>query len=189
VYTFLADSSPPTSAGDKPVAASLNQALSHVKRGSMAALTLTLLAAAADTGCLRAGKPDKDVLLGRLNAQLREEKFEQLYEGADGGLRYEWAKETFVRRMKVVVAKLKEIDPDLNLQRDSEAERDHGLETDPPYSMMACQRLEKGDKSVLVLHSWNEKGEFHDLSVIPLSEASKKYRIHGFNVSIGKETE
>jgi hypothetical protein len=159
---------------------SLNRLLSHAKAKRIILLTVALLAVAA-IGYLNFGKPSRERLIKDLNSQLREGKFEQLYEEADDLVRLNVTKERFVKRMKMAVTRLKTIDENLAFQRDVATE--DSLETrngdGESYSLFAFQKLEKGGKSVSVCFSWTRSGKFLDLWAIPTNGTSEEYRVLG----------
>jgi hypothetical protein len=165
------------------MSASLNQLLSNTKfKPVIIPIALLVLAVAS---YLIFSKPSKERLIKNLTAQLREEKFEQLYEEADDFVRLNVTKEKFVQRMKIAVAKLKAIDENLNFQRDMETEKSmkeimKGINEDAESSLItAYQKLEKDGKSVLVTFHWTTKGNFFDIDAIPTQGTSEEYRVHG----------
>ena len=123
-------------------------------------------------GYLISSKPDKDKLIKNLNAQLKAETFEQLYEEADDSIHLDVTKERFVKRMKIAATKLKAIDENLTFQRDLEMESWTG-HADGPYSLAAYQKLEKDGKAVTVCFNWTTDGRFRDVSVLPSQELLK----------------
>ena len=159
---------------------SLNQLLSHVKARPIILLPVALLAVAV-IGYLIFSKPSKERLIKNLNSQLREEKFEQLYEEADDFVRLNVTKEKFVKRMKMAITKLKTIDENLAFQRDIATEKSMGTINgeDESLSLTAFQKLEKEGKSVLVSFTWTGKGKFFDLWVMPTQGTSEEYRVLG----------
>src|SRR5687768_16727321 len=95
---------------------SLTQLLSRAKARPIILLPVALVVAVV--GHLIFSKPSKERLIKNLNSQLREEKFEQLYEEADDSVHLNVTKERFVKRLKMAVTKLKTIDQNLNFQTD-----------------------------------------------------------------------
>lgn len=154
---------------------SLNQLLSN-KRILLIPIALLVIFI---SGYLSVARPSKEKLLKRLNSQLREEKFGELYEDAGDMLHSNVTKEEFIRRMKVATAKLKSIDADLNFQRDEHWERFlESLRDNPSGLIRGVQTLEKNDKSVSVIYYWNSKAEFSGLSVSPTSGTSEDYNVY-----------
>src|SRR5262249_25951390 len=135
---------------------SLTQLLSHSRARSILLLPVALLVIAI-VGHLIFTKPSKERLIKNLNSQLKEEKFEQLYEEADDSVHLNVTKERFVKRMKMAVTKLKTIDPNLNFQTDTSLE--NGFLGDD-LLIRSVHELEKGDKSVSVLFHWDVNGKF-----------------------------
>jgi hypothetical protein len=170
------------------MSASLNQLFSNKKvRPAIILIALLMLAVA---GCLIFSKPSKERLLKNLSAQLREEKFEQLYEDADDSVRLNVAKEKFVQRMKKAATKLKEIDGDLNFQRDDETEEMMKASRDDSTQISTFQMLKKDGKSVLVAFYWTNKGKFSDIWAIPTQGTSEEYGVLGVSgkyYSIGSQ--
>lgn len=124
---------------------------------------------------------DTDRLLTRFNAQLKEEKFEELYDESSDHLHLNVAREEFVRRMKVAVGKLKSIDPELAFQtgRELETEIFGRSENDGSDHLMRLQRLKKNDVSVGMLVYWDKGGifpKFTDFGVIATGEDAHKYQ-------------
>jgi hypothetical protein len=154
---------------------SLTRLLSRAKARPIILLPVALLVVAL-VGHLIFSKPSKERLIKNLNSQLREEKFEQLYEEADDSVRLNVTKERFVKRMKMTVTKLKTIDQDLNFQRDTSME--NGFLGDD-LLIRSVQELEKGDKSVSMLVHWDVDGKFFDMSVLPNSGTSEEFRVIG----------
>jgi len=120
--------------------------------------------------------PSKQALADKLNSQLREEKFAQLYDEADDMLRRNVTKEKFIQRMKVAESKLKAIDEKLDFKRDLEAEK--GFPDGRPV-ILVLQKLGTGNKSVLVMSHWNTKGQFFNLAVLPEPGTSEEFGVHG----------
>ena len=154
---------------------SLNQLLSHAKARPIILLPVVLVVVAT-TGYLIFSKPTKETLVKNLTAQLREEKFEQLYEDADDSLRLNVTKERFVKRMRMAVTKLKAIDRDLNFQTDTVMEM--ALQGDD-LLIRSVQKLEKDRKSVSVLIHWDTEGNFHEMSISPYQGTSEEYGVLG----------
>ena len=159
---------------------SLTQLLSHAKARPIILLLVALLVVAV-VGHLIFSKPSKERLIKNLNSQLREEKFEQLYEEADDFVHLNVTKEKFVKRMKMAITKLKTIDENLAFQRDIATEKSIGTlnGNDESLLLTAFQKLEKDGKSVSVCFNWTGKGKFFDLWVMPTQETSQEYRVLG----------
>jgi hypothetical protein len=168
---------------------SLNQLLSQAKARPIILLPVALLAVAV-LGYLVFSKPSKERLIKNLNAQLRAEKFEQLYEEADDSVHLNVTKEKFVKRMKMTVTKLKSIDETLAFQRDLETEKWTGHGDRESSLLAAFQKLEKDGKSVTVCFDWTSKGKFLDLWVLPTQGTSEEYRVLGVSAqhySVGNQ--
>jgi hypothetical protein len=158
---------------------SLNRFLSNMKSRPVILIPIVLLAIAVSTFWI-ASKPSKEKLIKKLNSQLREDKFEQLYEEASDNLHLNVTKEQFVQRMKKAVLKLKAIDKNLNLQRDIETEKMMKITGDDESILItAFQKLEMDGKSVLVAFYWTPKGNFSDIQVFPNPGTSEEYRVYG----------
>lgn len=159
---------------------SSNRWLSSLRNKPIILISIFLLTASLST-YLTPAKPSKERLMKNLNSQLKEEKFEQLYEEASDLLRLNVDKEKFITRMKIAAAKLKAIDGNLAFQRDIETEKRIRAITEDDESVLLTvyQRLEKDNKSVLVSVSWTSKGKFLDLSVLPTQGTSEEYRVYG----------
>lgn len=165
---------------------SLTQLLSRAKARPIILLPVALLVVAV-VGHLIFSKPSKERLIKNLNSELREEKFEQLYEEADDSVRLNVTKERFVKRMKMAVTKLKAIDENLNFQKDTA--REMGFLGDDPL-IRSVQELENGDKSVSVLVHWDVDGKFFDMSVLPNPGTSEEFRVLGVSAksySVGNQ--
>ena len=160
------------------MSATLNRILPNANSRSIIVTLIALLIVAASSYWL-ARRPSKEVLIWRLNSQLREGQFEQLYDEAAERLRSNVTKGKFIQRMKTAVAKLKAIDPDLNFQRDREWERSINPSGDESFLISAYQRLRKGDEFLLVNFNWDTEGEFFELVVFPSAETLEEYRVHG----------
>ena len=124
-------------------------------------------------------RPNKELLIKDLNARLRDEKFEQLYEEADDSVRLNVTKERFVKRMKMTVAKLKALDANLVFERDRMTEKWMGRDGPVYYSIATIQKLKKDGKSVTVCFTWSEEGAFFDLSVHPSHGTSQEFAVPG----------
>lgn len=159
---------------------SLNRLLSSMKNKPVLFIPILLLAATVSI-YLIPSRPSKERLIKNLNSQLREEKFEPLYEEASDLLHLNVTKETFIKRMKIAVAKLKAIDENLAFQRDIETENSIKAitENDESVLLVAYQKLEKEGKSASVCFSWTNEGKFSDLSVLPTQETSEEYQVYG----------
>lgn len=122
-------------------------------------------------------------MLTRFNSQLREEKFEDIYDEASDSVHLNVNKEEFVRRMKVAVGKLKSIDKELAFQtgREIEWEVFGHSEYDDSSQFRRVQKLEKENISVGMLVYWENSGlfpKFNDFAVVG-GEYSQKYRTPG----------
>ena len=126
---------------------------------------------------------DTGRMLTKFNSQLKEEKFEELYDESSETVHLNVTKEEFVRRMKVAVRKLKNIDQDLNFQTGEHIEREIFLaEEDNTYSFRSVQKLEKDNISAVISIYWQNSGifpKFSDFNVITQSEYSEKYGTPG----------
>ncbi|HEX8709431.1 MAG TPA: hypothetical protein VF723_14395 [Pyrinomonadaceae bacterium] len=159
------------------MSASLNQLRSNTKFKPIIILIALLVLTVASY--LIFSKPSTERLIKNLTVLLREEKFEQLYQEAEDSVRLNVTKEKFVQRMKIVVAKLKAIDEDLNFQRDDEAERMMKASRDDSIQISAFQRLGKDNKAVLVSFYWTNEGNFRDMWVLPEAGTSEEYQVYG----------
>ena len=177
-----------------------NQLLSHAKARPIIFLSAAALLVVAVIGYLIFSKPSKERLIQNLNAQLRTEKFEQLYENADDSVHLNVDKEKFVKRMKMALTKLKAIDEKLAFQRDVATEtliRDARegpsgtiIYGDESSFLTAYQKLEKNGKSAIVCFNWSTKGKFMDLWVLPTQGTSEEYRVLGVSAkqySVGNQ--
>jgi hypothetical protein len=178
---------------------SLSQLLSRAKTRPLILLAVALLVVAV-IGYLLFSKPSKERLIQNLNAELRAEKFEQLYEEADDSVHLNVDKEKFVKRMKMALTKLKAIDENLAFQRDGATEtliRDARegpsgkiIYGDESLVLTAFQKLEKEGKSAIVCFNWSSKGKFMDLWVLPTQGTSEEYRVLGVSAkhySVGNQ--
>jgi len=161
--------------------ASLNRphASERARAATLFAAALLLLPAFA--GCQLFGRPSKERLIEDLNAQLREGKFEEVYDEANDSIHSNVTRERFVQRMKIAVSKLKSIDENLAFQRDSATEkilRDVDA-YDDSLVLMVFQTLEKDGKSVSVGYAWTNKGKFFDLWVSPNPGTAAEYEVLG----------
>jgi hypothetical protein len=125
---------------------------------------------------LVAHKPNKADLVATLTSRLREEKFEQLYDDTWENVRLNVTKQKFVERMKIAVGKMKEIDQDLNFQKDISEEM---LLKSDSGRFVSAHKLQKDGKSVLVFFFWDENGGFSDLGVSPDEGTSDEYAVYG----------
>lgn len=154
---------------------SLTRLPSHI-RARLIILPPVALLVVAVVGNLIFSKPSKERLIQNFNSQLREEKFEQLYEEADDSIRLNVTKERFVKRMRMAVAKLKAIDENLDFQKDTA--REMGFLSEDPL-IRCVQELENGDKSVSMLVHWDVDGKFFEMTVLPNPGTSEEFRVIG----------
>lgn len=138
----------------------------------------------------RSYQSNTDRLFARFSEQLKEERFEEIYNESSDTMRVSVTKEEFVGRMKVAAAKLKEIDRDLSFRRDKEAEdfidrvRLNSEGEISPTLLKTYQILEKENKSVLVMVYWDNTGffpKFNDLSVQLKDKTPEYYAVKGIN--------
>jgi|GEM_PF-6885756 len=157
-----------------------NCLLSYMKNNSLIPISVFLLTATVSIYLIPV-KPNKERLIKNLNSQLKEEKFEQLYEEACDLLRLNVTKEKFIKRMRIAAARLKAIDGNLAFQRDLETEKSIRWITDDDESVLltAYQTLERNGKSVTVSISWTSEGKFFDLCVLPTRGTSQEYQVYG----------
>jgi hypothetical protein len=140
---------------------------------SIAMIPIILLTFATS---LITSKPDKQKLVKELTSQLREERFEELYEGASSSLHLNVTKEKFIQRMKIAVTKMKAIDENLNFRRDLEMEE--GFQAHE-LSILSIQELKKDGKSASVLIHWDTDGSFRDIRVFPTEGTAIEYAVYG----------
>lgn len=85
-------------------------------------------------------------LVERLNSQIRDEKFENIYdESSDSAKRYKYSKEQFIERLKKVREKMKEIDESLVFQRLENRCGDEGVYRDDNF---ACRFIEANGQRI-----------------------------------------
>lgn len=136
-----------------------------------------------------------DRLLARLIQQMKEERFEELYDESDGLVKKNVGKNEFVRRMRDAVGKLKEIDPHLNFQKNPFLDS----LIKPHYLGMstAVAKLENENYSVVLIASWQTNSlstGFKDIVIQPGKNSSQfaSYGITYKNISYeegsGKKT-
>lgn len=165
---------------------SLTQLLSHQKARLIILLPVVLVAFVI-AGHFIFSTPSKESLIKNVKSQLREEKFEQLYEEAADSVHFNVTKERFVKRMKMAVTKLKAIDENLNFQTDTATEMGF---PDSDLLIRSVQNLGQGEKSVSVLFHWDAKGKFYDMSVMPNPGTSEEFRVIGVSAkyySVGNQ--
>lgn len=124
---------------------------------------------------------DEQRLLAIFNLQLKEEKYEEIYDNSANAAKRGATKEEFVKRMKDAVKKLKDIDSDLNIQYDSEWT--HLIASDNQENgdfIQSFQSLDKDGKSVEIGVSWSVeqlRPKLYDFYVLPKNEDSKSYEV------------
>jgi hypothetical protein len=130
-------------------------------------------------------KNNPDRLFAALKQQLEEQRFEEVYDESGDLMHLNVTKEQFVVRMTDVVSKLKEIDENLNFQRDKATEAIvNGTGSQDSPLIMVIQTLEKDNKSVAVMAIWRKQAqltEFFDLAVLPKNSASKEFAVTGIS--------
>jgi hypothetical protein len=122
---------------------------------------------------------NKASLVKKLNSQIREEKFSELYDQSADIVSLNVTKEQFVNRMKILVRKLKSVDETLNFQDSPEWESNFSNSPDDQIIMRAFQTLGKDGKEVLIAYYWDSEGKFWDLWVNPINGTSQEYDVPG----------
>lgn len=156
--------------------ASQSLLLSTLKDRRLHVLLVLLLVAGV---YLLFSKPNKDRLVEKLNSQIREEKFGEIYDEAWDNLPLNVTKEQFISRMKAAVSKMKAIDADLNFQRDREFEHDMFFAGEGAETLTVYQRLRKDGRGALISFVWTSKGEFMDIQLQPTLETPREYFVSG----------
>ena len=121
-----------------------------------------------------------DRLLTRFNSQIKEGKFEQLYEESSDSFHLNVTKEEFVHRMKIAVGKLKNLDANLDFKTEKQIEWEYfgKDEYDDSTQFRRIQKLEKDNVSAVILVYWENEGvfpKFNNFAVIVGNEHSQKY--------------
>ena len=124
-------------------------------------------------------RPSKDEMIERVVSRLRGGRVVVLYEEGGAVLHSNVAKEKFVRRMEVAVARMKAIDERLNFKRDADAEQVLLRSDDDSQATSAAERLEEGGNFATVLLNWDSEGKFLDLSVLPYGNTPQEYAVLG----------
>lgn len=122
--------------------------------------------------------PRTDTLVENLNARLREESFDELYEQSSDHLHLNVRREQFVSRMKAVSARLKSVDGSLTFRRDPATEGflDSSRLTDNSFMRLAVRQVGDKPHGFTLLMYWDGKGRFETLTVIPLAGDSADNR-------------
>lgn len=127
---------------------------------------------------------DTDRMLTRFNTQLKEEKFEEIYDESSASVHLNVTKEEFVRRMRIAAGKLKSIDRELAFQMEREIEKQYLGEIDNNgYGQFRrLQKLDKDGVSVVIGVFWDDKGifpKFNDFFVVTGDRDARKYATPG----------
>ena len=124
-------------------------------------------------------KPDKEALIQKLISQIREGRFEELYDQSSGAVPTSVTRMQFVQRMGVLVSKLKTIDVSLSFQKAPELENNFVGSGDSELLIRAFQKLEKDGKGVEIAFYLEGEGTFFDLWVSPKPGTPAEYKVPG----------
>jgi len=96
-------------------------------------------------------KEANDKAVEKLNAQVKAEKFEEIYNNSSEITRSTISKSEFVERMKKAVEKMKEVDKTLNWQK---IESEENFYKDNPVSETSVRKLAKNGKTIGIFIYW-----------------------------------
>lgn len=120
-----------------------------------------------------------DVLFSKLSEQLKNEKFEDLYSDSSDYVKTSLTKQQFVEKMKEAVSKMRQIDGNLDFQRDK------GWEQTTPRHFpeeqgfkFTIQKLTNNETSAFVTIYWNDKGffpKFENITISPSDDPNNNW--------------
>jgi|SRR5215831_10731161 len=137
--------------------------------------TLLIITVLISAGCYQTTSE----LALRLKYQLRDGRFDELYDESSDFLHANVSRAEFIRRMKIVATKFKAVDPTLNMERDANLEKGLFGSRDEETVRAAIYRLRKDDQSLTIMIDWDQNGKLWDLSAFPSDGLAEGCRIPG----------
>lgn len=116
-----------------------------MRRKNLKIILLLLAISALMTGCIY-HSIENPRFVERLNSQIRDEKFEDIYNESSGSAkRYKYSKEQFIGRLTMVREKMKEVDESLVFQKLENRCGDEGVYRDDNF---ACRFIEANGRRI-----------------------------------------
>lgn len=116
-----------------------------MRKENLKTILLLSVISALMTGCFYYSI-ENPKLVERLNSQIRDEKFEGIYnESSDAAKRYKYSKKQFIERLKLVREKMKEVDESLVFQRIENRCGDESVYRDDNF---ACRFIEANGRRI-----------------------------------------
>ena len=122
-------------------------------------------------GCSVYYKHANDKAVENLNEQIKNEKFAEIYDRSSNNLKANVTKSEFIEKMKLAVSKMKELDENLNWQKDESVLFDKSVFHDRNFSYRA---IKNGDKKIGLSIDWQESFAFCGFAVFWEEEAKEK---------------
>jgi hypothetical protein len=131
-------------------------------------------------------KSDKARIFATFEAQIKSEKFSEIYEDSSDFAKLNVSKEEFQIRIKDAITRMKTADPNLHFERDFDTENfiEKLQESDVkyttfgrPFSFSTYHKLGQGEQSIKIFVSWQRyyfSYRFFDLSIHPNSDMPKE---------------
>jgi len=118
-----------------------------------------------------------NLLAERLKRQLKEKRYEQIYDESSDFMQRNIAKSEFIARSKEIVAELEEYDPELNWSESFIIGDSSGIDGKRYF---VRKELGQGSNRVIVLMNWltneNGKPEFSNM-ILVLSDQTGRYSL------------
>lgn len=108
-----------------------------------------------------------DQAVERLNAQIKQEKYDEIYSQSSEILRRSISKEEFISKMKIATERMKQIDDSLTWKKDETALFDKSMYRDDNFSYRI---VSKNGKKTGIQISWNESFRLCGLSVVDYND-------------------
>lgn len=132
-------------------------------------------------GCLSFAKKNPALLAEKLRWQLKNEKFEQIYDEASNDVHSNITKQEFIEKMKRLVSEMRTFDKELNWKNNYDlgysSQVDH---FDKSNFYSAFRELGEESSDITILMYWSdEEGEpeFYGLSAHSYKDGQKQFQI------------
>mgnify|MGYP001462710450 CR=1 FL=1 len=129
-------------------------------------VTFVLLSAFA---CSTYYKKANENAVEKLNAQIKKEKYDEIYSQSSEILKRTISKEEFNSKMKIATERMKEFDDSLTWKKDETALFDKSISRDDNFSYRI---VSKNEKKTGIQINWNESFRLCGLSVVDYNDGN-----------------
>ena len=134
-----------------------------MKKKSASIILIVLISSA----CSIYYEKNNDQAVEKLNSQIKQEKFDEIYSQSSEILRRSISKQEFIFKMKIATDRMKEFDDSLTWMKDETALFDKSIYRDDNFSYRI---VSKNGKKTGIQIDWNESFRLCGLSVVDYND-------------------